>query len=375
MDLHDKFGLTRVLNAYDKATFLGGARVLPEIAEVVCASMGETFRVAELQEVAGEIIARETGAESGCVTACAAAAITLNVAACMSGADPERVAQLPDTDGMPSRAVMQAGHCVNFGAPVAQMARLSGADVITVGDEDGCTPEEILRALDHEDVACAVAVESYHTADYPGLGLREFIEIAHSAGVPVVVDAATQELRLREIMALGPDLVGCSAHKYLVSTTAGIVAGRADLLEAVLAQGRGIGRTMKVGKEGIFGVLAAWDTPMQRDTSAWSAHERRKCELVIERIKQVEGLSPGLSPDPNGCPFDRVRVAVDEAISGFSARSLREALRQDDPAVEVRVYGRDPGAFYINTTELTDSEVETVCEHIEATLRRARGSK
>ncbi len=57
MDLHDRFGLTRVINAYDRATFLGGARVAPEIAEVVCASLSEPFEIAQLQQRAGEIIA------------------------------------------------------------------------------------------------------------------------------------------------------------------------------------------------------------------------------------------------------------------------------------------------------------------------------
>jgi len=368
MDLHERFGLTRILNAYDKATFLGGARVLPEVAEVVCASLSETFEMAELQKVAGRIIARETGAESGCVTACAAAAITLNVAACMTGADPARIAQLPDTAGMPSRAVMQAGHRISFGAPVEQMVRLSGAEVIVAGDEEGCSRDDLRRAVDAEGIACLVAVESYHTADYPGLRLTELVEVAHDASLPIVVDAATQELRLREIVAMEPDLVGCSAHKYFGSTTAGIVAGRADLVEAVLAQSRGIGRGMKVGKEGVFGVVAAWDTPMQLDTASWSAEERRKCERVSERLSEVAGLSPILSPDPNGCPFDRVRVDVDQDATGYTPKSLRAALAQGDPAVHVRVYGDEPEAFYINMTELTSAEVDEVCDQIEATL-------
>ena len=68
------------------------------------------------------------------VTACVAAAITLGAAAAMTSRDKVRVAQLPDTRGMPNRVVIQAGHCISFGVPVAQMIRLSGAEIVEVGD-------------------------------------------------------------------------------------------------------------------------------------------------------------------------------------------------------------------------------------------------
>ena len=44
-----------------------------------------------------------------------------------------------------------------------------------------------------------------------------------------------------------------SAHKFLGGPTAGIVAGRKDLVRAAFLQNHGIGRGMKVGKEGIVG--------------------------------------------------------------------------------------------------------------------------
>ena len=49
----------------------------------------------------------------------------------------------------------------------------------------------------------------------------------------MIVDGAAQDLRLRELIATGADLVLTSAHKYLCSTTGGIVAGRKELVDAV----------------------------------------------------------------------------------------------------------------------------------------------
>ncbi|MCH2663780.1 SelA-like pyridoxal phosphate-dependent enzyme, partial [bacterium] len=100
MDLYDKYRLTRIVNGNGKMTKLAGAVVLPEILEQVNEAMQCFFDIGELQARAGEVIARATGAEAGCVTACTAAGITLSVAGIMTGDDPGKVSQLPDTTGM-----------------------------------------------------------------------------------------------------------------------------------------------------------------------------------------------------------------------------------------------------------------------------------
>jgi len=135
----------------------------------------------------------------------------------------------------------------------------------------------------------------------------------------------------------------------------------------VLAQGPGIGRGMKVGKEGILGVIAAMDTPMQTDTAAWSRAERAKIERIVERLSAIPGLHASISPDPNGCLFDRVRLTLDES-TGHTAQSLRMALRERDPVIHIRIYGTEPDATYLNATELTEDEVEAVCEAIAEVL-------
>lgn len=80
MDLYKKHRLTRVINACGKMTHLAGASVLPEIAKEVAAALPCFFDLDELQERAGEVIVRATGAEAGCVTACTAAGIALAAA-------------------------------------------------------------------------------------------------------------------------------------------------------------------------------------------------------------------------------------------------------------------------------------------------------
>jgi len=373
MRLHEEYALRRIINAYDKATFLAGARVRPDVAESVHACLGDCFLLDELQEAAGKTIARETGAEWGCVTACAAAAITLGVAATMTGTDRHRISQLPDTAGMPDRVVIQAGHCVNFGAPVTQMIRLAGAAIVQAGTAESCRKDDLCRALEADRVAAVFAVESYHTSRYDGIPLAELAGIAHDAGVPLLVDAATQELRLRELVATGADLIGCSAHKYLEAPTAGLVAGNRDLVRALLLQHHGIGRGMKVGKEGIVGVLAAFKSTPWQHVRSWRDGEDRKVGRILTALSTIAGIRAVRDADPNACPFDRVRIefkGLEKDTAGNRVRELKDRLARRKPAVMVRVYGSTPECVHLNTTELTDAYVDLLCKALREEIGR-----
>lgn len=357
MDLYKKYKLRHVINAYDKGTHLGGARVAPEVAKAVAAALQDCYHMDDINAAAGHALAKATGAEWGCVTACAAAGITLGAAAAMTGSDLGKIAQLPDTAGMPNRIILQKGHAVNFGAPATQMLKLSGAEVVEVGNANGCRPWHIEHALAQGNVAAVFAVESYHTARYSGLQLNELAELAHQANVPVIVDASTQELRLRELVRMGLDLIVCSAHKYFSAPTAGVVVGRKGPVEALLMQNAGIGRSMKVGKEGILGLLAAMAHKPWADIDEWAASEDKKIRRLAELLKEIPDTETELSPDPNGCPIKRVRIEPSDSKKA-TAKELRDILLAHDPSIVVRVYGYDPNAIYINVTEMNEEEIE-----------------
>ncbi len=368
MDLFEEYGLTRVINACGKMTHLAGAIVLPEIAEAASESLKHFFVLDELQAIAGKVIAETTGADSGCVTACTAAGITLGVAASMTGNDLAKVWQLPDPAGMPHRVLIQKGHCINYGNPITQSIRLAGATAVEVGVVNRCTPAELRHELARGDVAAVLHVESHHTVRYGWVGLPEIVQLAHEFDVPVIVDGAAQDQRLRQLIATGADLVLTSAHKYLCSTTGGIVAGRQDLVEAVSLQNRGIGRPMKAGKEAIVGAIAALKYRQQQDLHAWTAEQDRKVALVVERLKDVAGLRLSVDPDPNGCPFSRACLTPDPQVTSHSAASLRDALAASDPMIVVRAHHVDEGYIHLDTIEMTDDEIEFVCRRVREVL-------
>ncbi|MFQ5731328.1 MAG: aminotransferase class V-fold PLP-dependent enzyme [Planctomycetaceae bacterium] len=370
MDLFEKYQLRRVINACGKMTKLCGAKVRPEIAGQVTESLRNFFELDAAQAAAGQVIAEATGAESGCITACTSAGITLGVAACMTGNDVARVLQLPDADGMPSRAIIQKGHCVNYGAPVTQAIRLAGATPVEVGSVNSCRVEEIRHELNRGGVAAVLAVESHHTVRDGWVRLTELVPLAHEFDVPVVVDAAAQDQRLPELIGLGCDLVIVSAHKYLCSTTAGIVAGRRELVDAVYLQNRGIGRGMKAGKEAIFGATAALEYRMTEDIPAWTAEQDRKVQRILDALSDVPGLQLSVDPAPDGCPFSRTRLTPDPHVSGHTALSLTAALAEGNPTVVARAHHAEDGYINLDAIEMTDEEIDFVCDKVRRILTK-----
>ena len=188
---HERYGLTPIINACGKMTHLGAAAVPPEVTSRVMEAMSEFVDMPEFLKVADAAIADATGAEAGTVTHCAAAGITVTCAGAMTGDDLGNVLSLPDTTGLKNEVIIQKGHAVNFGAPVTQMIRMSGATAVEFGEANRALPEHMARAI-NANTAAAVFVLSHHTVQHNQLSFAEFVAIADAHGVPVIVDGAAE---------------------------------------------------------------------------------------------------------------------------------------------------------------------------------------
>jgi L-seryl-tRNA(Ser) seleniumtransferase len=110
MDIYDRLGVRKRINAVGLATRLGGSLMPPEVLQAMTEAAQAFVDIAELQARASTVIAECTGAEAGLVTSGAAAALTLSTAACLTGLDVVRMERLPDTDGMPNEIIMCRTH-------------------------------------------------------------------------------------------------------------------------------------------------------------------------------------------------------------------------------------------------------------------------
>ncbi len=350
----------RVINASGTMTFLGASIVAPETAAVVHESLGYFVDIAALQAHASATIARLTGGEAGCVSACAASGIAVSLAAAMTGLEPSAAEDLPDGQGISRRrVVIQRGHVVNYGASILQLIRQIGAVPVEIGTATHGEAFELAHALTPE-TAAALYVVSHHTVQSEQIGLGDFVETCHAAGVPVVVDAAS-EYDLRSFLELGADIVVYSAHKFLSGATAGIVAGRKELVRAAyMHQSVGLGRPMKVGKEGIVGAVAALERWERLDHRDLHRHEYARVEALRDGLSRVDGVTVEELPDPTGNPITRLRVRIDRARSGRTAAWLAKRLRASSPAIVVRDHHVDLEFFELDPCNLLDDDVDVI---------------
>ncbi|MGW8330081.1 aminotransferase class V-fold PLP-dependent enzyme [Streptomyces sp. NPDC055897] len=367
MGLHATYKLTRIINARGPYTPLGVSRSGEGVATAVAAALSEFFVMEELQDAADRALARFTGAEAGTAVHCTASAITLTVAATMTGESPERIAALPDTTGMPRAVVLPAGHAVDYGHPIEQAVRLAGAVPVAVGTEAGYTLEDLETGLSRPDVACLLLVSS-RLVRGAGTELSEAVAVAHRRGVPVVIDGAAQDFRIDELLRTGADLVTVSGQKYLGSPTAGLVVGRVDLVAAVRAQERGIGRAMKASKEAVIGVLAAIEARQELDMTAWRRQQADKVADFVVRAGALRGVAATSVPDPTGLPFERARLDVDPAVAGMDAAALVTALRVGAPSIWVMPGRPDAEELFLELVALEPAEIDAVLVRLSELL-------
>ena len=371
-DIRAQLGLRPIINVSGTMTSLGASIVPPSVVEAVTAVLPQFVEIDDLQKKASKVIARLCGTEAGFVTASCSAAISVAVAGAMTGSDLLAIERLPDTTGLKNEVLIMTGHMVSYGAPVAQGIALTGAKVVPVGQATQARRYQLEGSIGPA-TAAAVYVVSHHTVQFGQIPLDEFCEICHAHGVPVIVDAAS-EYDLKGFLAQGADLALYSSHKFLGGPTGGIVAGRKELVRAAYLQNGGIGRGMKVGKEGMVGTIAALEAWETRDHAGIRALETSYLDLWMRTLAGREGVTVTLEPDPTFNPLDRIKVAIDPKEAHITAWDLADALARGSRPVIVRDHEIEHGFFYMDPCNLHPGEAEIVAARLVEELDKARRS-
>ena len=358
-----RHGLRPVVNACAPLTVLGGAQVNTEIRRVVDEVLAVSVEMADLQRVASSVIARVTGAEAGCITACSSAGITVSIAACMTGDNIARIKRLPDTDGLRNEVVIQKGHVITAGgAPISMNIMITGAKPVEVGEAADCGSFQLQDAIG-PNTAAAVFVAA-DRARRPGLlSFENFLKVAKSKDIPVIVDAAGQ-MDFTSYIAKGADLVIYSGHKFLGAPTSGMICGRKDLVRAAYLQEFGIGRPMKVGKEGVAGLIAALELYETRDEDVVNEAHLKFLKDLQERLRGIRGLRTEIVPEGTETAAYRLMLTLDEYTAGITAYQLGQELMRGNPPIKVHDFRATNSELYIDPFMLNDLEMVIVADRI-----------
>jgi len=366
---YKKNGFTPLVNVSGTMTSIGASIMIKDAQKAMGSISPYFIKMHELQSKASMVISESTGAESGFITASAGAGITLSIAAVMTGKNPGLIERLPNTSGLKNEVVVQSGHLCNYGGTVDQAARLSGAKVVSFGQSTQVQDYQLYDAINENTVA-GLFVVSHHVVEYGQMSFDCFCKICHEKGVAVIVDAAS-EYDLRTFINNGADIVIYSSHKFLGGPTAGIVAGRSDLIQAGYMQNIGIGRVMKVGKESIYGAIAALQAWKVRDHTAIRNKETNALKLWERIATSFDGVQADVVDDSTHNPLSRLKISINKEIFKSSAASVAIALSLCKIPIIVRDHEIELGYFYLDPCNLADGHAELVSSSLKNVLQNA----
>lgn len=378
--VYERLGVRRLINGTSWRTNVGGSIMPPSVVEAMEEASRWFVDLDELNAKAGETISRLTGAEAGLVTAGSAAGMMLEAAACMTGGDPAKVQQLPDTNGMKNEIVIQWAHRVSYD----NAFRTAGAKLVQIGGVGATHSWELEMAINENTAAVAYVFASPAQGSLP---FSQVVEIAHTRGVPVIVDAAAMlppPENLTRYIAMGADLVSYSGGKGVRGPqSTGILCGRNDLIEAAYANSSpnsyAVGRGAKVCKEEIAGLVTALEMFVDTDHQALMSNWRAQCKHIVEALQGIDGVKAELAEampelDEFESATPRALVHLESSYKGPDQSEIMERLANGDPSVRVLPLGNDGWIPSVGTgvvvspVNLLDGEAEIMADKLREVL-------
>jgi len=226
---------------------------------------------------------------------------------------------------MKSEVVMTGGRSA-FDSAI----RLTGAKLVLAH-----SPEEVGNAI--TDNTAMIYTNSL------GEKLEQELKIAKDRKVPMLLDdaAGIPPVDNAKLYAkMGIDMYCFSGGKGLRGPQcSGLLLGRKDLIEAALLNSSpregAICRPMKVGKEEVIGSLTALETWLKVDEKKLYAEWNSRIDRIRKLVETVPGVTTDTYVPERGNRYPTLKVRWDQQTWNFSIADCAEALRAEDPVIEV----------------------------------------
>ena len=325
--LYESIGVRPLINARGTFTIITGSQTLPEVKQAMDAASRSYVQMDELMGGVSKRLAELTGTPWGIVTAGCCAALTNCTAACIAGTNPERMERLPDLTGLKSEVIIP-----EYSRNVYDHAiRMLGVKIIEVKE-----PSELETAFNERTAMVYILAGP---GDDGPLGTQAISQVARRHNVPVLVDAAAEILTIPNVhLQRGATAVAYSGGKCIRGPqAAGLLLGEQNLLEAAWANSaphHAFGRSLKVGKEEIMGMLAAVEAWKTRNHEAEWQQWVARLELISTAVKKVNGVTTTVhNPEGLSNHTPALKVEWDGNQLGITGHEVSKILLDTEPRI------------------------------------------
>jgi L-seryl-tRNA(Ser) seleniumtransferase len=328
-DIYQSIGVRPLINCRGTLTVISGSLELPEVRAAVDAGGQHHVVLDELMEGVARRLAELTGAEWALVSAGCAAGMAHTTAACVTGGNPDLHVRIPDLTGFPKDEVVIPRGSRN---EYDQAIRSVGVRIIEVGDA-----AEYEAALGPK--VAMVYIMSGNRMENGPLTYDTVYSLAKKKNIPVFTDAAAEMLTVPNVyLQKGSTFVGYSGGKCLRGPQcSGLILGRKDLLQAAWvssAPHHGHGRTMKIGKEEMLGLLAAVEMWVQRDHKKEDEMWTGWMQTIADRVTKIDGVTAQVrQPRGLGNHSPGLSINWDPAKLGITGEEVSNILWTTEPRV------------------------------------------
>jgi len=368
--IYDSIGVVPIINCRGTFTILGGSTERPEVLQAIEASSGYFVQYDELAFGIGQRLSELTKAEWGMVSAGCAAALKHVTAACVSGGNPEKLLRIPDLTGLEKTEVISPRHSRGV---YDHAIRNVGVTMIDID-----SAQELRDAIGPKTALIQLHANGQSETGQP-LSLEVIVEIAKEKNIPVLVDAAAEDLTIPCVhLERGATVVAYSGGKAICGPQcAGLLLGDKDLLMAAWQASsphHGPGRDNKVGKEEMLGMLAAVEAWTTRDHKAEWATWLSWIEEISKKITKVAGVTTTVS-EPRGlsnrCP--RLNISWDPDELHITGEEVAEIVARSKPRIAIGA-GSGDGHTSINITpsQMRPDNAKVVANRLHEILSQNR---
>jgi len=356
MTIYEKLGFKPGINACGTVTRLGGTRLDPEVTRAMADAARSFIPMHEFHKKAGDHVAKLLGVEACCITCGAAAGLAVTAAACITRGDRAKVLRLPDTTGMPDEILMLKSHRILYD----QALLLSGAKIKEIGSTSFAAPDLVEAEISGQTAMFVYIAENESMRG--SVPLPELIPVLKKNKIPIVVDAAAELPPVENItkyLEAGADLVIFSGGKEIRGPQdSGIILGSSEFIDACHANccpNYSIGRSMKISKESVAGLVAAVEIFTQKDYKSQMIEWNEMSMRIYESLKDHSDIKirTGHPTDPGIQPAIILRVYIKPFKT--TAISLQEYLQKASTPVYVDIKSDE---IVINPQCLEPEEIE-----------------